>query len=154
MKFNKKEIIASVILVTSIVVSGIGSYSFKATADEETLSQVKQQLQEKDKELENKIEETSTKDKEIEELNKKIKEQEESINKLNSDLTEAKKTEKQDIKEVKQYSGDGDKEVIKKANEIADKKIKEKEEAEKKAREEAKKNNAKDSPYSKDKNKD
>ena len=67
MKINKKEIIASVILVVSIVVSGIGSYSFKATADEETLSQVKQQLQEKDKELENKIEETSIKDKEIEE---------------------------------------------------------------------------------------
>ena len=154
MKFNKKYIISSLVLIGAIAVSSITSYSVKSNADEETLSQVKQQLQEKDKELENKIEETSTKDKEIEELNKKIKEQEESINKLNSDLAEAKKTEKQDIKEVKQYSGDGDKEVIKKANKIADEKIKEKEESEKKAREEAKKNNAKDSPYSKDKNKD
>lgn len=115
MKINKKEIIASVILVMSIVVSGLGSYQLKATADEETLSQVKQQLQEKDRELEEKINESNDKDKEIEELNSKVSEQENTINQLNNsvqslstDLDDTKQVQKQDKKEVIVHSDSGD----------------------------------------------
>lgn len=148
MKFNKKGLISSVILIGAIVISSITSYNVKSNADEETLTQVKQQLQEKDKELENKINESSDKDKKIEELNSKVSEQENTINQLNNsvqslstDLDDTKQVQKQDKKEVIIHSDSGD---AKLQQQIDSQKAQK--EAEDKKRAEAKKNNDKNAP--------
>lgn len=116
---NKKYITSSVILVASIAISAVSSYSFKATADEETLSQVKQELQEQ---IDAKSEKLEEKDKQIEELNSKVSGQEETINQLNNniaqltsainstqeDLNTAKVQQKTDKQEVTTHTDEGD----------------------------------------------
>ena len=128
MKLNKKGILSSVILVTSIAVSSLSTYGFKATADEETLAQVKMQLQEQ---IDDKTKELEDKDKQLEDLNNKVSEQENTINQLNSSiqslneglnntnaaLDNAKKVQSQDKVEVVEYSNAGDEKLQKQIDE-------------------------------------
>lgn len=115
---NKKNIISTVVLVGAIAISGVATYGVKSNADEETLGQVKQELQQQ---IDSKSKELEEKDKQIEELNNKVTGQEETITQLNNniatlsnavsdtkqavtntqqDLTSAKATQKADKAEV------------------------------------------------------
>lgn len=119
MKINKKSIISSIVLISSIAISAVSSYSFKATADEETLAQVKMQLQEQ---IDEKAKELEDKDKQLEDLNTKVSEQKSTIDQLNNSintlseglnntnaaLNSAKETQKQDKVEVVNHSDSGD----------------------------------------------
>lgn len=99
---NKKNIISTVVLIGAIAISGISTYNVKANADEETLSQVKAELQEQ---IDSKTKELQDKDKQIEDLNCKVTNQEETINQLNknvSDLSSAVNNTKQEVNNTKQ----------------------------------------------------
>lgn len=116
---NRKYIISSIILVASIAISAVSSYSFKATADEETLTQVKMQLQEQ---IDEKSKELEDKDRQLEDLNNKVTEQSLTIDQLNNSintlneglsntnvaLDNAKKSQKQDKADVITHSDSGD----------------------------------------------
>lgn len=122
LKLDKGKIITGGIIAVCMAVSGLITFGVKSNADELTLTQVKQELDEKDKELEDKIDESTEKDKQIEELNKKIEEQNNTINQLNSSiqnlneglnntntaLDNAKKVQKQDKAEVTSHADTGD----------------------------------------------
>ena len=122
LKLDKGKIITGGIIAVCMAVSGLITFGVKSNADELTLTQVKQELDEKDKELEDKINESDDKDKQIEELNKKIEEQNNTINQLNSSiqnlneglnntntaLDNAKATQQQDKVEVTTHTDEGD----------------------------------------------
>ena len=122
LKLDKGKIITGGIIAVCMAVSGLITFGVKSNADELTLTQVKQELDEKDKELEDKIDESTEKDKQIEELNKKIEEQNNTINQLNSSiqklneglnntntaLDNAKQVQKADKQEVTNHSDTGD----------------------------------------------
>lgn len=119
MKFNKKYIVSVVVLIGAIVVSILGTYNIKSNADEETLADVKAELQQQ---IDSKSKELEEKDKQIEELNSKVSGQEETITQLNNniatlsnavsdtqqDLTSAKATQKADKAEVVNHADEGD----------------------------------------------
>lgn len=126
MKFNKKYIVSVVVLIGAIVVSILGTYNIKSNADEETLADVKAELQQQ---IDSKSKELEEKDKQIEELNSKVSGQEETITQLNNniatlsnavndtqkavvntqqDLTSAKATQKADKAEVVNHVDEGD----------------------------------------------
>lgn len=116
---NKKNIISTVVLVGAIAVTGLTTFGVKSNADEETLSQVKQELQQQIDDKTTKLEE---KDKQIEDLNTKITEQQSTIDNLNNtvsnlsgavnatqeDLNTAKAQQKSDKKEVTTHTDQGD----------------------------------------------
>lgn len=122
LKLDKGKIITGGIIAVCMAVSGLITFGVKSNADELTLTQVKQELDEKDKELEDKINESDDKDKQIEELNKKIEEQNNTINQLNSSinalneglsntniaLDNTKATQQQDKVEVTTHTDEGD----------------------------------------------
>ena len=126
---HKKYIISSIILVSSTAVSSISTHGSKATADEETLSQVKMQLQEQ---IDSKTKELEDKDKQLEDLNKKVSEQSATIDQLNNSintlneglsntnaaLDSAKSTQKSDKIEVVKHSDDGDANIQKQVDKI------------------------------------
>ena len=133
---NKKNIISTVVLVGAIAVTGLTTFGVKSNADEETLAQVKQELQEQ---IDNKTTELEEKDKQIEELNSKVSEQEETITQLNNniatlsnavsdtkqavtntqqDLTSAKATQKADKVEVTNHADQGDADLQQQINTI------------------------------------
>lgn len=119
MNVNKKYIVSSLVLVGAIAISSISTFAVKSNADEETLAQVKQELQEQ---IDSKTSELEDKDKKIEELNQKLSAQEETINTLNStvnslsntventkeDLNTTKQVQKEDKKELVNHSDSGD----------------------------------------------
>lgn len=116
---NKKNIISTLILVGAIVVTGLTTFGVKGNADEQTLQQVKEELQ---KQIDDKTEKLEEKDKQIEELNSKVSGQEETINQLNNNITQltsainstqedlntAKVQQKTDKKEVTTHTDEGD----------------------------------------------
>ena len=116
---NKKNIISTLILVGAIAVTALTTFGVKSNADEETLSQVKQELQQQ---IDSKSKELEEKDKQIEELNSKVSGQEETINQLNNNITQltsavnstqedlntAKAQQKTDKKEVTTHTDEGD----------------------------------------------
>lgn len=126
---NKKNIISAIILISSIVISCLFTFSIKGNADEETLQQVKAELQEQ---INNKSTELEEKDKKIDELNKKLNAQEETINTLNNtvnslsntventkdDLNETKQIQKSDKKEVVNHADKGDEKLQKQVDEV------------------------------------
>ena len=132
MKFNKKYVISSLILIGAIVISVISTYSVKGNADEQTLADVKAELQ---AEIDSKIAESEEKDKKIEELNSKVSEQENTINQLNSSiqslneglnntnvaLDNAKQVQKQDKVEVTNHSDTGDANLQKQVDTVKEK---------------------------------
>lgn len=119
MKFDKKYIISALVLVVAVVLSATLTYSRKANADEETLQQVKEELQEQ---INAKSEELEDKEKQLESLNAKITEQQSTIDNLNNivsnlsgavnatqeDLSSAKATQKADKVEVTNHTDQGD----------------------------------------------
>lgn len=126
---NKKNIISTVVLIGSISIGCLTTYSVKGNADEETLQMVKEQLQQQ---INDKTDELEDKDKKIEELNQKVNEQEDTINNLNNtvnnlsdsvkdtkeDLNTAKQVQKNDKKEVISYADTGDERLQKQINDI------------------------------------
>lgn len=133
---NKKNIISTVVLVGAIAISGVATYGVKSNADEETLGQVKQELQQQ---IDSKSKELEEKDKQIEELNNKVTGQEETITQLNNniatlsnavsdtkqavtntqqDLTSAKATQKADKAEVVNHVDEGDSNLQQQINTI------------------------------------
>ena len=117
MKVNKKYLISAIVLIGAIVISIIGTYGIKSNADEETLSQVKTNLQ---KQIDDKSEELEEKDKKIEELNTKVSNQEATINQLNkniSDLSNAVNNTQQDLNTTKQVQKADKQEVVNHADE-------------------------------------
>ena len=116
---NKKNIISTLILVGAIAITGLTTFGVKSNADEETLSQVKQELQEQ---IDAKSEKLEEKDKQIEELNSKVSGQEETINQLNNNITQltsavnstqedlntTKQVQKADKAEVTSHADNGD----------------------------------------------
>lgn len=128
MKVNKKGIVASGILIASMVLSGLVTFGVKSNADEETLAMVKAELQEqidekskeledKDKQLENlnnKIVEQSTT---IDQLNKSIETLNQGLNNTNAALDSAKETQKQDKAEVVTHSDTEDEKLQKQIDE-------------------------------------
>lgn len=127
--FNKKNIISAVILIGSIVVSSVSTFSIKGNADEETLQQVKQQLQQQ---IDYKSIELETKDKQLEDLNNKVSEQQSTIDNLNTtvinlsnsinntrqDLNSTKEVQKSDKAEVVKHSDEGDSKLQKQIDEV------------------------------------
>lgn len=119
MKFNKKYIVSVVVLIGAIVVSILGTYNIKSNADEETLADVKAELQQQ---IDSKTKELEDKDKQLEDLNTKITEQQSTIDNLNNtvsnlsgavnatqeDLNTAKAQQKSDKKEVTTHTDQGD----------------------------------------------
>lgn len=126
---NKKNIISTVVLIVSIAIGCLTTYSVKGNADEETLQQVKAELQQQ---INDKTEELEDKDKKIEELNKKVNTQEDTINNLNNtvnnlsnsvkdtkeDLNTAKQVQQEDKKEVIYHADTGDKQLQKQIDNI------------------------------------
>lgn len=127
--FNKKNIISAVILICSIVVSSVSTFAVKGNADEETLQQVKAELQQQIDDKSSKLEE---KDKQIEELNTKVSEQQSTIDNLNTtvsnlsnsinntqqDLNNTKSVQKSDKSELVKYSDEGDSKLQKQIDEV------------------------------------
>lgn len=127
--FNKKNIISAVILICSIVVSSVSTFAVKGNADEETLQQVKAELQQQINDKSSKLEE---KDKQIEELNTKVSEQQSTIDNLNTtvsnlsnsinntqqDLNNTKSVQKSDKAEVVKHSDEGDSKLQKQIDEV------------------------------------
>lgn len=119
MKFNKKYIVSVVVLIGAIVVSILGTYNIKSNADEETLADVKAELQQQ---IDSKTKELEDKDKQLDDLNTKITEQQSTIDNLNNivsnlsgavnatqeDLSSAKATQKADKVEVTNHTDQGD----------------------------------------------
>ena len=135
MKFNKKYIISAVVLVVAVVLSATLTYSRKANADEETLTQVKMELQ---KQIDDKTKELEDKDKQLEDLNNKVSEQSATIDQLNNSiqnlnnglnstnvaLDNAKKVQKQDKAEVTSHADTGDANLQKQVDTINEEKNK------------------------------
>lgn len=102
MKFNNKYIISILVLIGAIAVSSVSTFAVKSNADEETLSQVKRELQQQ---IDDKTTELQERYKQIEELNNKVSGQEETINQLNNNITQltsAVNSTQQDLNTTKQ----------------------------------------------------
>lgn len=140
---NKKNIISTVILVGAIAISGVATYGVKSNADEETLTQVKMELQ---KQIDDKTKELEDKDKQLEELNNKVSGQEETINQLNNNITQltsavnstqedlntTKQVQKADKAEVTSHADSGDAKIQKQVDIIKENQPKQLTEEEKK----------------------
>lgn len=121
---NKKNIISTLILVGAIAITGLTTFGVKSNADEETLTQVKMELQ---KQIDDKTKELEDKDKQLEDLNNKVSEQSATIDQLNNSiqnlnnglnntntaLDNAKKVQKQDKAEVTSHADSGDAKIQK-----------------------------------------
>lgn len=129
MKINKRYSISILVFVVAIVVSILSTYKVKSNADEETLAQVKQQLQEQ---INMKSQELEEKDKQLEDLNNKVTEQSATIDQLNEtvnnlsnsvnntqiDLNNTKEVQKADKKEITAHADDGDANLQKQIDEV------------------------------------